>query len=130
MKFSLFTNLFLICLLYSCKQGATERIDLLYNQVMEVHDKVMPEMGTISKNKSVLKSLKTTENDSIILHHINQLEIADEAMMSWMADFNPPDQESLKEAYLIGQKAQIDSISQLMQATIAASETVIASLKQ
>lgn len=61
-------------------------------EVMAVHDAVMPEMGTINRIARQLKPLLEKEDlpedeREILLEVLNQLRVADEGMMSWMAAF-------------------------------------------
>jgi hypothetical protein len=91
----------------------------LYNEVMKVHDEVMPEMDNIYKLKGQLKEKidnspemadeKKKELEGIIL----QLDSASEGMMVWMRKFNPlPDsvgEEQAKE-YLEGEMEKIKKV--------------------
>ena len=60
-------------------------VSALYEQVMEVHDNVMPEISTIHKLKKKLK--KNFKSDSLAIVLIGKLDNADESMMSWMSEF-------------------------------------------
>jgi len=57
---------------------------------MAIHDKVMPEMGKIHSLKKQLKAIEVPQANEIILDHVKELNDADEAMMTWMADFKVP----------------------------------------
>lgn len=57
-------------------------------QVMAIHDSVMPEMGTISRLVSQLKPLAdSTENGQAYLKAMEDLQEAHSAMMEWMKGF-------------------------------------------
>jgi len=67
----------------------------MHNEVMEVHDGVMPRMSEIGRLKRKLKSYLTEEDQhpkaDSIQQLIYQLDEADEAMMNWMGQFKKPD---------------------------------------
>ncbi len=91
----------------------------LYDEVMKVHDEVMPKMDDIYKLKGQLKERidntpgmaeeKKKEIESIIV----RLDSASEGMMIWMRKFNPlPDslgEEQAKE-YLEGEMEKIKKV--------------------
>ena len=91
----------------------------LYDEVMKVHDEVMPKMNDIYKLKGQLKERidntpglaedKKKEIESIIV----RLDSASEGMMVWMRKFNPlPDslgEEQAKE-YLEGEMEKIKKV--------------------
>jgi hypothetical protein len=91
----------------------------LYDEVMKVHDEVMPKMDNIYKLKGQLKEKiantpgmaddKKKEIEGII----QQLDSASEGMMIWMRKFNPlPDstgEEQAKE-YLEGEMEKIKKV--------------------
>ena len=92
----------------------------LYDEVMKVHDEVMPKMDNIYKLKGQLKEKidntpgladeKKKEIEGIIL----RLDSASEGMMVWMRKFNPPadtvvGEEQAKE-YLEGEMEKIKKV--------------------
>jgi len=70
--------------------------DALYDEVMKVHDEVMPKMNDIYKLKEELKKQIADSPNMIeekrkeIEAKIANLEEAGEGMMRWMHEFNPP----------------------------------------
>ena len=76
----------------------------LYDQVMEIHDEVMPKMNDIYKmRKSLQDSIANTPDmpDETKLKFqlsILRLDSAGNSMMGWMREFNPPE-ASDKEAF-------------------------------
>lgn len=95
----------------------------LYDEVMKVHDEVMPRMNDIYKLKEDLKKdiadapamveSKRKEIESAIL----QLDAASEAMMDWMRNFNPlPDSlgEERAREYLEEQKVKVGKVKEEM----------------
>jgi len=99
----------------------------LYKEVMDMHDVVMPEMGTL---RALSKSLQlradsimqdSTGLDSEEMARIDslreRLKKANESMMQWMRGFEPleegtPHGEVLK--FLIEQKKRIDKVKEDM----------------
>jgi Zn-dependent M16 (insulinase) family peptidase len=75
----------------------------LYEEVMKIHDEVMPKMEDIMKMKQALKEeIKNTpdmvearrkEIDSIL----SRLDVASKSMMNWMHEFSPPDSATNEE---------------------------------
>lgn len=101
--------------------------DSLYNELMAVHDEMMPKMQDIMNLKSELSSVadSLTNIDSLetesIQEVISNLEIADQAMMGWMHQFEPNmDNLSHEErmTYLTLQKSKMDSVKIVMQSAI------------
>lgn len=94
---------------------------VLYNQVMDIHDEVMPRMDDIMKLKRELK--QTIENSASLVpekrkeieHKILQLDSAGKAMMDWMADFRPEDYtgDDLR-AYLESEMERIKKVKETM----------------
>ena len=100
MKSFKYTILILTTLLFSC--GNNQKTDekklekQLYDEVIEIHDEVMPKMSTILALERQLKE-KIQELDSaspdetakieLLKNQIPKLQEADEAMMQWMRNF-------------------------------------------
>ena len=76
----------------------------LYDQVMDIHDEVMPKMETLYKAKKQLQdsltnaTTLTEDQKREIENTILTLDSASKSMMDWMHDFNPPE-ASNKEAF-------------------------------
>jgi len=120
------------CLLITNCKSAPSAQDKLYDQVMEIHDAVMPEMSTIHRLRKALKTIDTVADTTIdmrtISYHRQQLDKADEAMMSWMASFENPTADTTPEtamAYLENEKKQITEVRDLMLNSIAAAKQVL-----
>ncbi|MCK6616701.1 MAG: hypothetical protein L6Q51_03580 [Cyclobacteriaceae bacterium] len=94
---------------------------VLYNQVMDIHDEVMPRMDDIMKLKRELK--ETVEKSAGLVpekkkeleQKILQLDSAGKAMMQWMNDFRPEEYtgEDLRE-YLESEKERVTKVKQQM----------------
>ncbi len=94
----------------------------LYDQVMDVHDEVMPKMDEIMKLKRELQD-KIANSPDMVLERKEQLEkvisnldSASTSMMNWMHEFNPlpdsVDQERARE-YLESEMERIRKVKVL-----------------
>lgn len=123
--------------LVSCQQKKESPTALLFEETMDLHDVAMAKMGEIYK----LKKSLTEKSDSLLqiapvdsaqqekfTYLINQLETADESMMSWMAQFetkykDEDSEESLnyyedqKQKILVVSKSMNEAIDQARKAT-------------
>jgi hypothetical protein len=118
-----FQVLSLITLLISaCSQEAKDN-QALYDEVMKVHDEVMPKMNDIYKLKEQLKKqiADTTgvvgEKRKAIESAIVKLDAASESMMVWMRSFNPlPDSlgEDKAREYLEQEREKIETVKKEM----------------
>jgi len=99
----------------------------LYDQVMNVHDEVMPKMEDLYKLKSQLQEKiantpnMVKEKKESLERTILQLDSASNAMMDWMHQFNPlpdtADQEASR-AYLETQMEKIKKVKEEMLSTL------------
>ena len=93
----------------------------LYDEVMEIHDEVMPKISDISKLRRKIKKQENKPPSTLTL--IKQLEDADDGMMSWMSDFQvyKSYKDSTKESkmrYLNIEKMKIKKVSDDMHTAI------------
>lgn len=99
----------------------------LYDQVMDVHNEVMPKMDEIMKLKRTLQD-QIANSPDLVLERKEQLErvianldSANNAMMTWMHEFNPPpdsvDQEKARE-YLESEMERIRKVKTFMLESI------------
>lgn len=108
----------------------------LYDEVMLVHDEVMPLLGPMKKLRKNIQ--KRTEKDDIDLEDKNELiqSMADlkkgeDAMWDWMHNFDKPsdiNSESSME-YLKKEKEKINEVSILMKKVHADASNVLSRLK-
>lgn len=93
----------------------------LYDEVMGVHNEVMPKMDDIFRMKEKLKNRIATEQDmkddqkKIIESTILKLDSAGEGMMVWMRQFNPPPDstgEEAAKAYLEEEKVKVQKVKE------------------
>ena len=114
-KYFLFflTALFLITI-HSCAQD--EIINKKHDEVMLIHDEVMPKMKNIHALK---KKLKAKEGDTTAQALILKLDQADEAMMEWMAAYHKPSvSDTSAMSYLADQLDKIKDVKLLMESEI------------
>jgi archaellum component FlaC len=106
------------------EQGGNQE---LYDDVMDIHDEVMPKMDDIYKLKEKLKNQLTDapnmaeEKRREIETIISRLEAASEGMMVWMRNFNPlPDSlgEEKARKYLEEQKEKVTKVKEDMLGAI------------
>jgi hypothetical protein len=86
-------------MLGACSDPKQEKVTELRKRAIEVHDEVMPRMGEIMEVSGQLKKYRETvvidSLDStgaarlVFTERIGDLETAHEAMMAWMADYDP-----------------------------------------
>jgi hypothetical protein len=84
---------FFLLNLLSCKNNDAE---VLHNEIMEIHDEVMPKTGEITylymafRKKVETDSTISPDNKIELLKQANDLEKAEDEMMVWMNDYIPP----------------------------------------
>lgn len=99
----------------------------LYDQVMDVHDEVMPKMDEIMRLKRELQEKIANTPDLVVEKKkqleriISNLDSASTAMMNWMHEFNPlPDSVDQEKArvYLESEMERIKNVKTLTLETI------------
>ncbi len=85
---------FLILGMLSCQSASDpnkEQEKAVLNDIMAVHDKVMPEMGKLNQMRQTLyidaKRVTDARLKQTYIAAADSLETADEAMMDWMGQF-------------------------------------------
>lgn len=102
-----------------CKQETPGQIKInqLHESVMEIHDEVMPKMSEIY---SLKKKLTKVESDERVVQLIEDLEAADEMMMSWMHQYKKPSNtDDTSFAYLDSQSQAIKEVKDKMLTAIS-----------
>lgn len=131
MRLALYTLFVSTALLWSCKPDIKSDVNQsLYDEVMVIHDDVMPKMSDIHKLKKQIR--KTYKDDTVegykeSLVILSQLEKADEGMMTWMANFKIPEglDAEQQKAYLLKEKLAIKKVSDDMYAAIDTAKTFL-----
>ncbi|MFT5640504.1 MAG: hypothetical protein ACI9A7_000601 [Cyclobacteriaceae bacterium] len=124
-------SLLITLFVFSCgttSDNSKDDLKTLKEEVMIVHDEVMPKMGALMKAKKQLLLKIESETDSIkrikYLEVSEQIESANASMMDWMHNYEPNfegNDEALKE-YLNGKKVSIEKVKTDMLAALLAGE--------
>lgn len=91
---------------------------ILYNQVMDIHDEVMPKMNdlyNITKDLKAKAEAASGEEKAKLEARIAKLDSAGKLMMDWMHEFNPPADTSDVEtsrAYLEGEMEKVKRVKE------------------
>lgn len=112
------TTISLLALLIGCQKNAEDKQKLMIDEVMAVHDEVMPKMDDIMSLKSSLDSAIKVSPDSAKAKKLySALDVADNQMMGWMENY---DSESVKgkseeqiSKYFANQKTRITEVKVL-----------------
>jgi len=120
---------FAISFSIGCKSEKLDpKLSSLMDEVMEIHDEVMPKTGTIHKKRKALRKKltpmieDTTQIRNQLLNTILELETAEESMMEWMSAYkNKP--SKLKEGvnpmeYYAEEKVKIIEVKRKMLESI------------
>lgn len=100
----------------------------LYNQVMDIHDEVMPKMNDIYTLKKQLQDKITNSPDLAeekkkeLEETILQLDSASNSMMVWMRQFNPPADTASEEAMREYLESQLEKVKKMREDVLVALE--------
>lgn len=93
----------------------------LYDQVMDIHDEVMPSMGELNRLKRELKDKVEKSPDLVeekrkeMEETILTIESASKSMMVWMREFNPEDYEGEElTKYLQSEMKRVQQVKETM----------------
>lgn len=112
----------------ACKSDTKEAETLLNQEIMKVHDEVMPKMGEINRMKRQLSEYKdavpddNAEMKDSLINAILLLAKTEDNMNDWMAGYkypNPDMQHDQIMKYLKGQQDTIQQINNEVFMTIA-----------
>ncbi len=136
----------LIALFFSCNNTPVETssenntVDSLYNIVMEVHDKLMPEMGNIAKYKNQISSYRdslledTPEGNDLTMrlrNNISELNKAETLMFDWMSDFSSK-YDSLtvdeKIGFLHQNKVFVDQMEEVFNSSLSEAKVILSEI--
>lgn len=105
-------------------------------EIMDVHDAVMPEMGVINRLSRQLKPLVkenlAEDEQEILLDALKNLSLADEGMMGWMAEFHgnldmvrdTMDHQAVM-SYLETELGKIQTVDTQMRSSIEAAQKLV-----
>ena len=109
--------------------GCGEKEKPLYDQVMDIHDEVMPKMEDLHRAKKLLKDsvAKTPEmpieRKTEIEQTILLLDSAQDSMMEWMRGFVPPEPTD-KEAYEKYMEAELVKVRKMRETVLSALQKI------
>lgn len=125
-------HLFAICLVIMAGCGGQDTNKILYNQVMDIHDEVMPRMEDLYNiKKDIEEKLKDPAalaegQEERLKKRLAQVDSVSKLMMTWMHEFDPPPDTADKDqtrAYLEGELERIKVVKQAMLEAIAEGAT-------
>lgn len=123
-------------LLFSCKDNEKSQAPTQMQQVMAVHDEVMPKMSTINKLISQLDEKIQVADSSEIYEKANQdLKEAHKAMFDWMKGFTDRfDREEItnkkalsaeKQKFLDEEEVKVNALRDQMNTSIKNAEALL-----
>lgn len=127
--FNIIGSFLFLTLLVSCAQEKVDENKLLKQEVIDIHDEVMPKMGELrSLKKSILEKIEALESnvdsdpDSIqrLKTYADDLENAFEGMFVWMRQFQSNYEGSEEEVYeyLQEQKVLVEKVNRDIKTSI------------
>ena len=125
-----YKHLSMYLFLLGCSVKSGNDIDFLFQEIMDVHDEVMPKMGKIRNLEKQCRLVALTSPDSSeLIRQAEFLSNANEAMMIWMREFNSNFRGSdlEKREYLLAQKMKIYHVKDLMNSSLLQGEKLVRS---
>jgi hypothetical protein len=129
---------------FSCKSGPSAsqiaEQDKLYQEVMDIHDAVMPRMSELERTAESLRrfipsdKLDETMKEQIFTT-VQAIDSASNGMMTWMNEFRQPGllRESMQHdailAYLQAEKGKMETVQNNMLSSLDAGLKILASLQ-
>jgi len=131
MRFTLIALLFILFTANCTNKGSSSKSQQMYNEVMQVHDEVMPKMKDIRQYSKSLKKIENFEENDEVVEAVEDLKDAHESMMDWMAQFDMPKgiTEAEEVKYLQGQKISVKAMSEQMYSALEQAEEVLEEFK-
>ena len=128
---SLFSVLF-----FSCKDNEKSQTQTQMQQVMAVHDEVMPKMSSISKLISKLDAkIQAGDSTETYIKASQDLKDANKAMFDWMKGFSDRfDREEImngkalsaeKQKFLDEEEAKVKALRDQMNSSISNAEAIL-----
>lgn len=100
--------------------------EALYNQVMDIHDEVMPkteDLYNLSKQlKEKLTTATTDEEKQALQLRINYLDSVNNMMMDWMHEFQPVTDSTDEEVGRAYYETQLEKVKKVKEAILMAVE--------
>ena len=118
------------CSTLECEQ------QVLYDQIILIHDEVMPRLSEISTLKARIEAEMNESTDSLVksdwLHHLKTLDAADESMWVWMRQFESQMDSVATETsikYFENQKIEVDEVAVNINSSISEAEQALKAVK-
>jgi preprotein translocase subunit YajC len=138
-KYTLLLATILLSLTFACKDSKKEEKKTQMQEVMAVHDEVMPKMGTIGKLISEINAkieiIKETDSTLELEDAKKDLQEANKAMMEWMKSFgNRFESDEIlkgkalteeKQKLLNEEEVNVKKVRDLMNKSIENAETIL-----
>ncbi len=116
-------------ILSACENVQEKTADKLNEELMALHDQIMPKTENLVSLKSKLDSLAKGPDSLHVKKLQTALSKADESMMDWMHHYSLDSLEKMsiqdKIKYLSSQITQLHSIEQLTDSTITAAKNYV-----
>lgn len=116
----------------SKEQKQNKELEKLALEVMEVHDRSMPNHGKLFGLKKKLFKIQECYKDSAVLNEVNEtlldIEMSDKDMMDWMHTYQAPEDFlpfEEKKAYYIEEKKAIENVESFMNQTMSNANQLI-----
>ncbi len=125
--------LLLITLLFSCGSNKQDEIKEMKDQVIEIHDEVMPRMGELNKVRKdlLLQADSFIETDSVkaisFTKAVANIEGSEKSMRNWMLNFELEYEGTDEEIihYLKDQKKAILQVQEEMNGSIEKGKAIL-----
>ncbi len=120
-----------ICLflMSGCEQAEEKLSQELNEQVMSLHDKLMPQTEQIVQLKGTLDSFSHGKDSTHVNRLIQSLDQADQSMMDWMHQFSVDSLEKLdvkaKVIYLGKQLNQLKQVESITDSSLSAAKKYV-----
>ncbi|MBX2946478.1 MAG: hypothetical protein KF725_11655 [Cyclobacteriaceae bacterium] len=118
----LVASLFILSTSCSPKKTEEDTNKVLYNQVMDIHDEVMPSMDELYKLKKQLTEKIENSPDLVeekrqeIEQTILLIDSASKGMMRWMREFKPEEYKEVElTKYLESEMKRVQTVKETMQ---------------
>ena len=138
MKKSIFLPLLILSVVFfSCKETKKDDTPSQMEQVMAIHDEVMPKMGTLSKLVGELKSkVDTTAVGKQCETAMKDLQAAHMSMMEWMGNFgnrfnsdeilNGKELSEQKQQWLTEEEEKVKALRDQINSSIENAQSLLA----
>lgn len=113
-----------ICILLAACGGSGDPVATLQEEVLAVHDEVMPKMGDISRLERAFRKereelVQSAQPDTtrirLLGEHVDALQFANQSMMDWMHTFEAPPAGLPQEEALAHLRKELESIERVRQ---------------